>query len=89
MLAHARGAILATIASADVPVVEYAPAAVKLAVAGSGRADKTQVARLVSILLDRAPPRDAAHDLTDAIAVALCHMATAAFARAVARALDA
>ena len=89
ILAHARGAILATLATAEVPVVEYAPAAVKRAVAGNGRADKSQVARLVAILLDRAPPQNAAHDLTDALAVALCHVATATFARAVAHALDA
>ena len=89
MLAHARGAILATLGSVGVPVVEYAPAAVKRAIAGNGRADKTQVARLVSVMLDRAPPMNASRDLTDAIAVALCHLAAAGFARAVSRALDA
>ncbi len=51
-------------------IVEYAPAEVKSAVTGSGRADKSQVARMVSLQLGltERPVADAA----DALAVALC-----------------
>jgi crossover junction endodeoxyribonuclease RuvC len=74
-LAHARGVVLATLAGAGVPVAEYAPAAVKIAVAGNGRAPKDQVHAMVVRLLGiegLAGPSDRA----DAIAVALCHAAT-------------
>jgi crossover junction endodeoxyribonuclease RuvC len=62
---------------------EYPPARVKRAVAGSGRADKNQVARIVmSILgLTEIPPPDAA----DALAVSLTHLNTVRFAEAVNR----
>ncbi len=69
-LGQARGAALCAI-PAEVPVFEYAPRAIKLAVVGSGGAEKFQVAQMVRMLLsltDR-PGADAA----DALAVALCH----------------
>jgi crossover junction endodeoxyribonuclease RuvC len=69
-LGQARGAALCAIPE-DVPVFEYAPRAIKLAVVGSGAAEKFQVAHMVRTLLglsDR-PGADAA----DALAVALCH----------------
>ncbi len=49
----------------------YAPALVKLAVTGRGRASKDQVARMVRVLigLRRTPRADAA----DALAVAIAH----------------
>jgi crossover junction endodeoxyribonuclease RuvC len=70
VLAQARGALLLVVARAGIPIVEYAPAEVKSAVTGSGRADKIQVARMVSLQLGLAerPVADAA----DALAVALC-----------------
>ena len=51
---------------------EYAPRQVKLAVVGSGGAEKPQVARMVALLLGR-PPVTAPLDATDALAVAICH----------------
>ena len=70
VLAEARGALLATVARAGVELVELSPAAVKSAAAGSGRADKRQVARMVGIQLgvaiDRLPS-----DTTDALAIAI------------------
>ena len=54
------------------PVVQYSPNEVKLAVTGDGAADKAAVQMMVTKLLDlpRAPqPPDAA----DALALALCH----------------
>lgn len=82
-LAHARGVILAVLAGAGVEVTEYAPAAVKNAVAGSGRADKEQVAAMVRRFLDL-DEQSRQHDLTDALAVALCHLSSTGFRAAVA-----
>src|SRR5579864_6156732 len=69
-LGQARGAALCAIPG-GVPVYEYAPRAIKLAVVGSGSAEKFQVAHMIRMLLaltDR-PRADAA----DALAVAVCH----------------
>ena len=70
-LGHARGVIMLVIAEADLPLHEYPPATVKRTVAGNGRAQKTEVQRLVSYRcgLKQAPPLDA----SDALALALCH----------------
>ena len=86
-LAHARGVILAVLAGAGVEVVEYTPASVKKAVTGSGRADKRQVAAMVGQLLGAALP-GSSHDLSDALALALCHLASAGHRTAVARARE-
>ena len=72
VLAQARGALLAALAAGRVEVFEYSPAEVKSAVAGSGRADKRQVARMVAMQLPGVPA-DASADATDALAMALCH----------------
>ena len=79
---QARGAILVAASSAGVPCVEYAPAVVKQAVCGYGRADKGQVQRMVKAILglDEAPhPSHAA----DALAVAICHALAPPLLRAV------
>lgn len=70
-LAQARGTVLAVAGLAGLPVFSYAPALVKKAVTGRGRANKDQVARMVQALvgLRRAPRSDAA----DALAVAIAH----------------
>ncbi len=72
VLAEARGALLATLASRDIEIAEYSPAEIKSAVAGSGRADKTQVARMVSVLL-ALDTRKLSPDATDALAIAICY----------------
>lgn len=72
VLGHVRGVVLLAGAEAGLPVHEYPPATVKVQVTGSGRAEKSQVAYMVTRLLslDQASqPGDA----TDALAVALCH----------------
>lgn len=72
VLGHARGAILLAATLRDIPVAEYAPAAVKSAVVGTGRATKEQVQFMVQRLLRlKAPPRPA--DAADGVAVALTH----------------
>jgi crossover junction endodeoxyribonuclease RuvC len=75
-LAHARGVVLAALGAAGVPVAEYTPATVKKSVTGDGRADKEQVRRMVSHLLGRVR-LGRTRDLSDALAVALCHAAVA------------
>jgi crossover junction endodeoxyribonuclease RuvC len=69
-LGQARGAALCAV-PAGTSVFEYAPRAIKLAVVGSGAAEKTQVAHMMKVLLQLAqlPGPDAG----DALAVALCH----------------
>lgn len=84
-LAHARGVLLAVLAGSGVTVAEYAPAAVKKAVTGNGRAEKLQVQAMVGRLLGLRGPMDQP-DLADALAVALCHAATESFGAAVSRA---
>jgi crossover junction endodeoxyribonuclease RuvC len=71
-LGHARGVALLVCARAGLPIHEYAPALVKRAVTGSGRADKSQVAQMVRVVLalPSAPPADAA----DALAAAIVHL---------------
>lgn len=70
VLAEARGAILAELARHGLAVEELAPAEVKSAVAGSGRADKTQVGRMVRLTL-ALPAGPLPADATDALAVAV------------------
>jgi crossover junction endodeoxyribonuclease RuvC len=70
-LGYARGVALLAPALAGIPVVEYAAKSVKLAVVGTGGADKTQVQMMVRRLLPGAAIRRA--DAADALAVAICH----------------
>ena len=71
VLGHVRGVVLLAGAEAGLRVHEYPPATVKQQVTGSGRAEKTQVAFMVTRMLQLAA--DAAPgDATDALAVALC-----------------
>lgn len=75
-VSHARGIVLLALANADVPVEEYRPMAVKLAVTGYGHADKGQIQEMVRLQLglDRIPKPD---DAADALAIAICHTYTA------------
>ena len=82
---QASGLALAAAAEAGVPVVQYSPNEVKQAVAGWGSAGKDQVQRMVQTLLDL-PEKPTPPDRADALALALCHLANAPFARAVAAA---
>jgi len=69
---QARGAVLVACAAAQVACAEYAPATVKQAVCGYGRAEKAQVQRMVRTVLglDEVPRP---HHAADALAVAICH----------------
>ena len=72
VLGHARGVAVLAAVEAGLPVVEYTPSEIKLAVSGYGRAEKPQLQHMVKLLLglDSAP---SPHDAADALAVAICH----------------
>ena len=70
-LGYARGVALLAPALAGVPVTEYAAKTVKMAVVGTGGADKDQVEMMVRRLLPGATIRRS--DASDALAVAICH----------------
>ena len=75
-LGHARGIALLAASEAGLPVAEYAPAEIKRAVVGYGRAEKHQVQEMIKLLLGlNAPPSP--HDAADALAVAICHVHSA------------
>ena len=71
VLGQARGAALCAVGEAGLPLYEYAPASIKLAIAGNGRAEKPQIQRMVKMLLNL--PAVPAEDAADALACALCH----------------
>ena len=79
-LGQARGAIIVAAARCGVEVAEYAPRAIKKAVAGTGSATKDQVAYMVRrhlcLRTDPAPS-----DAADGIAAALCHAFTGTLPR--------
>ncbi|HVZ08531.1 crossover junction endodeoxyribonuclease RuvC [Rhodopila sp.] len=70
-LGYARGVALLAPALAGIPVAEYAAKTVKMAVVGTGGADKQQVEMMVRRLLPGAALRRS--DAADALAVAICH----------------
>ena len=79
-LGHARGVVLLLLARSGVEIAEYPPARVKRTIAGSGQADKSQVAMMVRAMLalDALPPADAA----DALALAITHLRIGALMQA-------
>lgn len=75
---EARGVILLCAALHSVPIAEYTPLQVKEALTGYGRASKTEVKEMVKIHLgiDKIKGPD---DVSDAIAIAVCHSFAAGF----------
>jgi crossover junction endodeoxyribonuclease RuvC len=72
-IGEGRGVALLAAGRAGLPIAEYAPATVKKAIAGSGRAGKEQIQRMIQLLLGLpAPPQP--NDAADALAIALCHI---------------
>jgi len=68
---QARGVVLLAAAEHGIPVFEYGPHEVKLAVTGYGRAAKDQVQRMVQMVLGM-PNLPRPDDAADALAVAIC-----------------
>ena len=71
LLAHARWAILMTVANAGIPIVHYSATQIKRLLTGSGKAPKEQIQHAVrfELKLDSLPEPN---DVADASAVALC-----------------
>jgi crossover junction endodeoxyribonuclease RuvC len=76
-LGQVRGVAMLAASSAGLPVAEYAPLSIKSAVVGYGKADKLQVQHMVTRLLRLDVPPDSP-DAADALAIAICHLHTAA-----------
>jgi crossover junction endodeoxyribonuclease RuvC len=71
-LGRAQGVAISAALQFDIPIFEYAPRKIKLAITGQGSASKEQVAGiLLNILGVKEEPED--FDATDALAAALCH----------------
>ncbi len=71
-VAQAKGTLLLALAERNIPAAEYSPLEIKRAVAGNGRAEKSQVQELVRLILglkEQPSPDHAA----DALAAAICH----------------
>jgi crossover junction endodeoxyribonuclease RuvC len=76
-LGQIRGVAMLAASSCGLEVAEYAPLAIKSAVVGYGRAEKCQVQQMVTRLLHLSEPPEPA-DAADALAIAICHIHTAA-----------
>jgi crossover junction endodeoxyribonuclease RuvC len=86
VLGQARGAAICAVAEAGLPLHEYAPASIKQAITGSGRAEKPQIQLMVRRLLNL--PAAPAEDAADALACALCHAHSRTLARQTRRILQ-
>ncbi len=71
-VAQAKGTLLLALAERGVPASEYSPLEIKRAVAGNGRAEKTQVQELVRLILGLSEQPSPDH-AADALAAAICH----------------
>lgn len=73
-IVHAQGVAIAAALSKDLPVYEYSPMKIKMAITGNGHASKEQVAdmlqRFMHIPATEMPQK---LDATDALAIAYCH----------------
>lgn len=72
-LGQARGAALAALGLAKLPVHELAPTTVKARITGNGSAEKSLVATMVKALLNLKPQLQLPADASDALAIALCY----------------
>ncbi len=77
VLGEARGAVIVAAATANLPIYEYEPRRVKMAVCGNGMAEKFQIQRMVKTLLNLPEPPQ--NDAADALALAICHAHTRSF----------
>ena len=71
-LGRAQGVAMAAGLSRDIPITEYSPKKIKMAITGNGNASKEQVARMLQSLLKfNELPKNL--DSTDGLAAAVCH----------------
>jgi crossover junction endodeoxyribonuclease RuvC len=76
-LGQVRGVAMLAASSRGLEVAEYAPLSIKSAVVGYGKAEKSQVQQMVARLLGLTVIPEPA-DVADALAIAICHLHTAA-----------
>jgi crossover junction endodeoxyribonuclease RuvC len=86
-VAQGRGVCILATATAQIPLAEYTPLQIKLAVAGYGKATKQQVEKMVRALLCLPAIPGTSHE-ADALAVALCHAHSHKFKSLVGAALE-
>jgi len=79
-LGHVRGVAMLVAAQAGLRVIAYSPLSIKSAVVGYGKAEKSQVQIMVARLLELPAPPESP-DAADALAIAICHLHTAATLR--------
>ena len=73
-LGRAQGVAMAAALSRDIPITEYEPRKIKMAITGNGGASKEQVREMLRRILNIEPAKlDIELDATDALAAALCH----------------
>lgn len=72
-LGRAQGVAMAAALYRDIPIVEYSPKKVKMAITGNGNASKEQVAKMLQSLLQLKEFPTKYLDATDGLAVAVCH----------------
>ncbi len=82
IMGHARGVLFLIAGQADIPVFSYSATRIKKSITGMGRASKEQIAKMVASILNCGEMK-AGSDVTDAIAVALCHINTVSHGGAV------
>jgi len=79
-LGSTRGVVLLLAAQNNLPVSEYNPTEVKMALTGYGRAEKRQVQEMVKIILNlKSSTRKFSEDTTDALALCICHINSSSF----------
>ncbi len=79
-LGQVQGMAMLAAAQAGIPAFAYTPREVKKAVAGTGKAEKQQVDRMVGVLLGCGDRKIREHE-GDALAAAICHLHAAKFHR--------
>ncbi len=72
-LGQARGVAMLAAVAKEIPTQEYSPREVKRAIVGNGSASKEQVQYMVRVLL-HLKTSSGGYDVTDALAVAMCHL---------------
>jgi crossover junction endodeoxyribonuclease RuvC len=72
-LGRAQGVAMAAALSRSVPIFEYAPRKIKLAITGQGNASKEQVASMLQSILKTKAFDTKTLDATDGLAAAVCH----------------
>lgn len=71
-LGRAQGVAIAAAMSTQIPIVEYPPKRIKQSITGNGNADKEQVWKMLTTIVDIVE-KPKYFDATDALAVAVCH----------------